>query len=121
MKKADVWSLGITLYIITYNRFPYEFKSNNNNRCMTELDIMDTIANFKLTFPEDSRLVSPELKYMLSLMLEKDFSKRPDIGSIKKNCRFLNGSDNYLRSASEISQLSGSSPISGATSKTDSF
>lgn len=92
MKKADVWSLGITLYIITYNKFPYEFK--NNNRCMTELDIMENIANFKLTFPEDSRLISPDLKYMLSLMLEKDLSKRPDIGLIKKNCRFLNGSDN---------------------------
>ena len=120
MKKADVWSLGTTLYIITYNRFPYEFKSKNNS-CMTELDIMDTIANFQLNFPEDGRLVSPDLKYMLSLMLEKDPSKRPDIGSIKKNCRFLNGSDNFVRSASEINQLSGSSPISGATSKTDSF
>ena len=27
MKKADVWALGVTLYIITYNRFPYELNN----------------------------------------------------------------------------------------------
>ena len=69
MKKADVWSLGVTLYIFTYNRFPYEFRSNTDGNCMTELDIMESIANFQLSFPENGRKVSKELKDLLAMML----------------------------------------------------
>lgn len=45
MKKADVWALGVTLYIITYNRFPFELSATTDGHCTTELDIMETIAN----------------------------------------------------------------------------
>lgn len=57
MKKADVWSLGVTLYILTYNRFPYEFPNNTEGHCTTELDIMETIANMQLSFPDEERNV----------------------------------------------------------------
>ncbi len=62
MKKADVWSLGVTLFIFTYNRFPYEFRSNSDGKSMTEIDIMESIANFELSFPQGMRNVSDELK-----------------------------------------------------------
>jgi serine/threonine protein kinase len=39
MKKADIWSLGITIYILTFNKFP--FKMGN-----TEIDLMENICNF---------------------------------------------------------------------------
>jgi len=51
MKKADVWALGVTLFIFTYNRFPYEFRSNSDAKAMTEIDIMESISNFTLAFP----------------------------------------------------------------------
>jgi len=55
MKKADVWAMGVTLYIFTYNRFPYEFRSNTDGNCMTEIDILESISNFHLSFPENGR------------------------------------------------------------------
>lgn len=69
MKRADVWSLGVTLYIFTYNRFPYEFRSNTDGNCMTEIDIMESIANVKVAFPENGREVSQDLKDLLQMML----------------------------------------------------
>ena len=90
MKKADVWSLGVTLFIFTYNRFPYEFRSNSDGKSMTEIDIMESIANCELNFPQGVRNVSDGLKQLLSMMLEKDPSKRPDIQVIKSHSEFLN-------------------------------
>jgi serine/threonine protein kinase len=48
MKKADVWALGVTLFVITFNKFPYEFSCKTNGHCITELDIMETIANINI-------------------------------------------------------------------------
>jgi len=90
MKKADVWSIGVTLYIFTYNRFPYEFKSNTDGNCMTEIDILESISNFSLNFPSNGRQVSQDLKDLLAMMLAKEPEKRPDIGEIKAASRFLN-------------------------------
>ena len=90
MKKTDVWAMGVTLYIFTYNRFPYEFRSNTDGNCMTEIDIMDSISSFHLNFPENGRKVSDDLKALLSMMLERDPTRRPEIGEIKAMSRFLN-------------------------------
>jgi serine/threonine protein kinase len=90
MKKADVWSIGVTLYIFTYNRFPYEFKSNTDGNCMTEIDILESISNFSLNFPSNGRQVSQDLKDLLAMMLAKEPEKRLDIGEIKAASRFLN-------------------------------
>lgn len=56
MRKADVWALGVTLYILTFNHFPFRIGQ-------TEIDLMENICNFTLSF--DSREVSPELQEML--------------------------------------------------------
>ncbi len=60
MKKADIWALGITIYILTFNRPPFEFEH-------TELDLMENICNFELKF--DNRQISSELKEMLHMLL----------------------------------------------------
>ena len=39
MKKADIWALGITLYCLTFNNFPFALGN-------TEIEIMENICNF---------------------------------------------------------------------------
>jgi len=80
MKKADVWALGMVLYILTFNKPPFTWGH-------TELDLMDNICNFELSFEE--REISDPLKEMLQMFLEKDSAKRALISQIKM-CRFLN-------------------------------
>jgi serine/threonine protein kinase len=61
MKKADVWSLGLTLYCMTFNKLPFSISG-------TELETMESICNFELSFPE-TREISEELKELLQMML----------------------------------------------------
>jgi serine/threonine protein kinase len=56
MKKADVWALGVTIYILTFNHFPFEIGQ-------TELDLMERICDFNLSF--EGREISESLKEML--------------------------------------------------------
>ena len=75
MKKGDVWSLGISLYNMTFNRFPFETGK-------TELETMDNIVNFYLTF--DGRDISEPLKELLTAMLEKDPNRRASASDLMK-------------------------------------
>lgn len=79
MKKADIWALGMTLYCLTYNFFPFEFGE-------TDLALMENICKQELSF--DHRDVSKELKEFLEAMLNKDPSKRASL-EILKSMRFL--------------------------------
>ena len=80
MKKADVWALGMVMYILTFNKPPFTWGH-------TELDLMDNICNFELNL--DEREISDSLKDMLLMFLQKDPAKRASITQIK-TCRFLN-------------------------------
>lgn len=40
MKQADIWSLGLSLYILAYNKFPFKVEKEAN-----ELEQMEIIAN----------------------------------------------------------------------------
>jgi serine/threonine protein kinase len=52
MKKADIWSLGITLYCLAYNKLPFTTGD-------TEIDIMNNICSQEISF--EGRLISQEL------------------------------------------------------------
>ena len=43
MKRADIWALGMTLYCLTFNNFPFEFGE-------TELQLMENICNMKIEY-----------------------------------------------------------------------
>jgi serine/threonine protein kinase len=63
MKKADIWSLGVTFYCMAFNRLPYTIGSTN-------IDIYDNIRSHELFFT--GRFISEDLKEFLTMMLEKD-------------------------------------------------
>mmetsp|Transcript_37615 Transcript_37615/g.27732 ORF Transcript_37615/g.27732 Transcript_37615/m.27732 type:complete len:88 (-) Transcript_37615:9-272(-) len=77
MKKADIWSLGITLYCLTYQHLPFEVAG-------TGIELMNAIANSRLEFPEE-RKISPELQEFLSMMLEKNPENRADLKLLKNS------------------------------------
>ena len=71
MKKADIWSMGLTLYCMTFNSLPFSISG-------TDLETMETICTQDISF-ENGRTISEELKELLSKMLEKDPAKRATV------------------------------------------
>lgn len=65
---ADIWSLGITLYLFVFEEFPFDSDS--------ELELQINICEGKPAFPEYS---DDEMKSLIRKMMEKDVKKRIDL------------------------------------------
>lgn len=70
LKKADIWSLGIVIYCLSYNKLP--FPSGQ-----TEIELMQNICEKPISF--ESRKISPELRELLESILEKNPEKRASL------------------------------------------
>ncbi|KAL3070740.1 hypothetical protein niasHT_033127 [Heterodera trifolii] len=71
--RADVWSLGITLFQLATGRFPYECVNN-------AMELMITIHNNdppRLEPNQDGRQFSAEFCQFIADCLQKDMNKRP--------------------------------------------
>ena len=79
-KKADVWSLGIILFILLSGLFPFD---DNLNR--TEI-IFDKIVAGDFFMPS---YLSSEVSPLLKSMLHKDPKKRPSVEEILKHPWFI--------------------------------
>jgi serine/threonine protein kinase len=75
MRKADVWSLGVTLYCLTFYKMPFPIGD-----CV--ISMMDNIINCEVSF--EGRHLSEEFKEFLSMMLEKDPEARASVSDLKK-------------------------------------
>lgn len=73
-KKADIWSLGVALYILAVGRNPFVGKQ--------EMEIFNKIKNNKTLFPPE---MSDKLKNLLCSMLNKRPEDRPSIYEIFNN------------------------------------
>ena len=70
--KSDVWSLGVLLYVMCTNYYPYAASS--------PAEMLEIIHNLKLTF--NFHHLSPEVKSLLKQMLAVDFNDRCDCDEI---------------------------------------
>lgn len=66
-KMADIWSLGVTLYCLTFLVLPFYGKNT--------ITLIDAIKSKTLKFPPE-RKISPELKKLFTKILEKNPKKR---------------------------------------------
>jgi len=90
----DVWSLGVVLFYMIFNRFP--FSSEKKDKKEKRKSLMKRIAACDYQFPNDKK-VSNEVLNLLTAMLQMDPSKRPSINEIRKHPWFkLELKDNFF-------------------------
>lgn len=78
-KAADVWALGISLYMMLVGRHPYGRRGALGRDCT---DILHTVGRREIAYP---RCVSQQVAGLLRGLLERDASKRLDIVAIKSH------------------------------------
>ena len=84
-KPLDIWALGVTAYILAYNKFPFESEKNNI------FELYNKISKCEYEFPKYPRR-KPLLKHLIKRCLEKDPSKRITVEGLyrlpflKKDC-----------------------------------
>ena len=70
-KKADIWSLGVLLYKLVFDRYPFKGRD--------ERDLLDKITRGKLIYSE---YCSEDLKDILENMMAKNPKERAAISQL---------------------------------------
>ena len=84
-KPIDIWALGVTAYILCYNKFPFESEKDNI------FELYNKICNEPLKLPKHPKRAKI-LKHLIKRCLEKDPNKRITIEALscfafcEKNC-----------------------------------
>ena len=76
-KPIDIWALGVTAYILAYNKFPFESKNDS------VFELYEKIYSAKFEFPEYPTR-RENIKKIITRCLEKDPNKRITIEELSK-------------------------------------
>lgn len=80
-KPLDMWALGVTLYIMTFNKLPIKERNEGDT-----LELLDLISKGEIVFPEsETRTISDELKQLILCLLEKNPQNRITIRQLMKH------------------------------------
>ena len=77
-KPLDIWALGVTLYIITYLKFPFDTDKGI-------IELYKIIRKEKVKFPKEP-FYTKKLKYLIEKCLEKNPEKRKSADELLKMC-----------------------------------
>ncbi|KAF9579337.1 hypothetical protein BGW38_004446, partial [Lunasporangiospora selenospora] len=79
-KSIDIWALGVTLYCFIYGCCPFVAE--------TEFELFNIISRKQPGYPDSvpgREYICPEIKDLLSKLLEKDVSKRISLKEVKEH------------------------------------
>ena len=74
-EEIDIYSLGITLYTLAFDTYPYNLSDIKGKQYDK---ILEKIQSEKLEFPKDAK-ISEKFKNFLTKVLEKDYRRRISI------------------------------------------
>lgn len=106
----DVWSLGITVYMMLYDESPFcresafetyraivnEEPKVKRLKALNDYQVPEDCSNLQLMQFYQRRLISPELKDLLKKMLEKQPTKRCSALDVMVNCYWCHNSTQCL-------------------------
>lgn len=76
-KPSDVWALGVTLYYMAFNKYPFTANANEYEK------LYSIIINNKPKFPEDYE--DKTLIELIKMMLVKNPAKRITLDEIRRH------------------------------------
>jgi len=74
----DIWSMGVTLFVIAYDAYPYIYNNEDNKYYFNKLITKAELNKY-----------SPQLKELMKKLLKKDFNERLDIDSFLSDNWFM--------------------------------
>eukprot|EP00232_Nephroselmis_pyriformis_P009064 CAMPEP_0182894726 /NCGR_PEP_ID=MMETSP0034_2-20130328/25249_1 /TAXON_ID=156128 /ORGANISM="Nephroselmis pyriformis, Strain CCMP717" /LENGTH=566 /DNA_ID=CAMNT_0025028517 /DNA_START=278 /DNA_END=1974 /DNA_ORIENTATION=- len=77
-RAADIWAMGVCLFVMLFGTFPFQFKSRADAR-------EQLTSPGPVSLPPRARSLSPHLQDLLLSLLEKDPSKRATIAQVLTN------------------------------------
>jgi serine/threonine protein kinase len=106
--KCDVWSLGMIFYQMLTGRLAYiwKFIENESFKHCNITSLAEIIKNNKLDFPQNFKIINPQIKEFLLEMLEKDEDKRISWDDLFKKIKKMNLSNySFFKNLNLIGKL----------------